>query len=199
MPDDDARRPDTTLVLLPAPVLDYHGGVPAGRPAGSRCVNGGGLMTRRTLRRLSVFLAIVAVLVTAEVALNHWQGSAGCVEVVNEGQEPIEDLILTCGAHREGVSKIPAGAAARIYLGSHGSESLVVKFRQRGNVIGTYEVPGFNADDLRRDGFKLVLKVRPGEVERYQDDDEPTSPVALLVNRAWKGISNSLNDVDDPD
>jgi hypothetical protein len=40
-----------------------------------------------------------------------------------------------------------------------------------------------------------VLKIRPGEVERYQDDEEPSTPVASLVHKAWKGIETSLDDI----
>lgn len=152
-------------------------------------------MTQRTLRRLYVFLAIVALLIAAEVGLNLLRGPAGCVEVVNEGSDPIEGLVLTCGTERQDVARVPSGTSAHIYLGGDGSKPLVLKFRQRGNVLGTYEVPGFNAGYLRRDGFKLVLKIRPGEVERYQDDEEPSTPVASLVHKAWKGIETSLDDI----
>ncbi|MFO0950035.1 MAG: hypothetical protein U0835_02575 [Isosphaeraceae bacterium] len=144
-------------------------------------------MSRQAFRTLTVVVAVVLVLAGLELGLNLVGGAAGCVEVVNEGREPIESIVATTSAGREEVGRVPPGESVRFYLGSKGDEPLLLTFHQRGNAMGTYSLPGYNASYLRRDSMKLVLKIRPGEVERYQDDEPPRTPLGGIVHgvRDW--------------
>lgn len=139
--------------------------------------------------------AVVLALGTAEVVLNRLRGPEACVEVWNEGAEPIENLTLTCGGGRVDGPRIAPGDSARLYIGSPEARTLVLRFRQKGNALGTFELPGFSATLLRRDGFKQVLRIRSNEVERYLDDADPATPAGRLLQRFWRYVDDAL----DPD
>ena len=46
-------------------------------------------------------------------------------------------------------------------------------------------MPGFDPEQLQREGYKLVLKVRPGEIERSQEEGEPATPFGRAAGDAW--------------
>jgi hypothetical protein len=135
-------------------------------------------------------LASLGVLVVAEVAFNLARGPEACVEVQNAGAEPIEGLTLTLGSSQASVARVEPGGTARLYLRGRRAQTLVMKFLQRGNALGAFEQPGFNPSQMSRDGFKQVLRVRINEVERYQDDSDPSTPVGRLIQAFWKAIED---------
>ena len=56
---------------------------------------------------------------------------------------------------------------------------------------------GFLVDDFdppsdARDGLKMVLNVRPNEVEKYMEDDESSTPLGRLGDRINEWISAEL-------
>lgn len=137
-------------------------------------------------------LGIVVALVGVELALNWWIEPSGSVEVINEGADPIESLVAVHGEGRETWSRLEPGASARFYFKGSESRPLTLTFRQKGNVLGSYEVPGFNPEYLRRDASKVVIRIRPGEVERYLEEDAPTTPLASLRYHAWRSFEDSV-------
>ena len=141
-------------------------------------------MTRRK-RGVLVALGLVTLLVTAEVTLNVWRGSQVCVEVANQGATPIEDLVLKLGTSRVSAARVEPGSSTRMYLTGRRQGTLLMTFRQQGNPLGTYQIPSFDPAAVSADGFKLVLNVRPNEIERFQDDADPATPFGRLCKAAW--------------
>lgn len=143
-------------------------------------------MTRRTVHKL-ILLSIVVLLVGAELALNLWRGSQACVQVENLGEQPMENVVLTCGSSRTTVPRIDAGRVVKLYLSGDATNTLSMNFRQKGNAMTGFQMPGFNPAQLNREDFKLILRVRTNEVERFQDDREPSTPLGRVLRdlRAW--------------
>ena len=143
-------------------------------------------MSRRT-RGTVIGLAIVAGLVIAEVVLHWVRGPEALVEIENMGTDPIGSLVVTLGTSRVALARVDPGATAKVYLGGRGPQTLRLSFRQTGNAMTGYQFSGFDPEQMRRDGFKLVLKVRPNEVVRFQDDAGPATPMGQAVRdlRDW--------------
>jgi hypothetical protein len=136
---------------------------------------------------------VAAALVAAEVGLNLARGPEACVEVVNGGAEPIERLTLSCGSSRASIDRIAPEGTARLYLRGRGVHPLVMRFTQKGNALGVFEYPAFNPGQMSAEGFKLVLRVRTNEVERFQDDSDPSTTAGQLLQAFWKNVGDSLD------
>jgi len=150
-------------------------------------------MSRRD-RNLWIVAAIVTALVGVEVGLNLWRGPEGCVEVENAGVEPIDDLVLTWRGGRSEVGRVAPGASALVRFSGRGIGPLTVQFRQKGNALGSFELPEFSPAQLSRDGLRQVLRVRTNEVERNLDDSEPSSSAGRFLQGVWRGIAGSLDE-----
>ena len=150
-------------------------------------------MTRRKRGGL-VFAAVVAVLAAAEVGLNRLRGPEGCVEVQNAGSTPIEDLVVTYGASRSKVQRIAPGGSEKVYMAGQGVHTLVLRYKQKGNALNTFELPGFDAGRLSREGQRQVLRMQTNAVERYLDDAEPTTPAGSVLRNWWNSLGDSIED-----
>jgi hypothetical protein len=152
-------------------------------------------MTRRK-RNTIIVAGLAALLVGAEVGLNLWRGRETIVQVKNEGAEPIEGLTFRFGTRQTNVARVLPGESARVYLSGRRPGTLTMAFRQKGNAMTGYQVPEFDPDLMSREGFKLVLEVRPNEVVRYQEDSEPVSPLGQVVQgftqRFWDSIAEGM-------
>lgn len=150
-------------------------------------------MARSGLTRgLLILFGVLAFLAVTEVVLHLVKAPSACVQVENVGVDPIEDLVVSAGDSRTVVGRIEPGATAKAYLSGRGEQTLLLTFHQRGNALGSFQHPGFDPDEMMRDGFKLVLRIRPGEVERYQDMAEPTTPLGRLAQNAWQNFLKAL-------
>ncbi len=121
-----------------------------------------------------IAIGVVVLLSVVEFGLSHYRGTLGCVMFVNEGAEPIENLRVVLDDQVAEVSRIEAGASAKIYLSGHGKNILRVKYRQKGSPLTGFEIAEFDPDALVKESFQLVLRIRPNEFERYQDDADPS-------------------------
>jgi hypothetical protein len=148
-------------------------------------------MTRRA-RGVWIGVAVVAALVGAELVLEAVKRPEACVEVENLGAEPIEGLVVTCGPDRAVAPKVAPGDKVRLLVAAKGPHTLQLGFRQRGNALTAYQVPGFDPGQMAADGSKLVLQLRPSEVIRFQDDADPTTPLGRVVRDLWNSIWESL-------
>ncbi|MGE3821677.1 MAG: hypothetical protein AB7I30_19875 [Isosphaeraceae bacterium] len=156
-------------------------------------------MTRNVNRWGWGLALLVVTLAAVEVGLNLWMGTRAAVEVWNDGSEPVEDLVVTLGSDRVEVPRLAAGDATVVRLGGSGHRTLVLRFRQRGNALGTFELPGFDPAQVRSDGMKQVIRLRPNEIERYLDDDDvPATPAGRLAKLAKQGFEDSLNEMASP-
>ena len=173
---------------------DYR---PVGRIAYDDCRGrggrrGGSAMTRRK-RGVWIGAAIVATLLGTEVALQSLKGYTACVQIDNQGADPIEALVVTSGSSRATAGKVAAGGSVRLFLsGRGGPQVLRLAFRQRGNALTGFEMPGFDPALMTAEGSRLVLQVRPNEVVRFQDEGEPTTPVAYYAQGLWRRVWTSL-------
>lgn len=70
----------------------------------------------------------------------------------------------------------------------------MLRFRQRGNALGAFEIDDFSPARLNGDGLMQVLRLRPNEVERSVDDAEPS-----LAGRAWRAFYLGLGGTSDED
>lgn len=148
-------------------------------------------MTRRK-RGTLIAVGVVAVLAGAEVALDLARSPEAGVTVENLGDEPVDGLVVSFGDSRSEVARVRPGGAVTVRLGGRGEHPLRLTFRQRGNPLGSFELPGFDPAQMNRQGFKLVLRLRPNEVERFQDDAEPATPAARLARDAWAWFQSWL-------
>ncbi len=148
-------------------------------------------MTKKK-RRVLVVVGIVALLLGAEIALNIWRGSQACIEITNQGSTPIEDLVITLGSRRVSVPKIAPQASTRVYLTGRTTGTLLMTFHQDGNPLGTYQVPNFDPVSLNSEGFKLILNVRMNEIEKYQDDADPATPLGQLWKAFWDSFTKAV-------
>lgn len=144
----------------------------------------------RRKRNLTI-VAVLLVLVTVEVALRAVRDPIACVEVVNQGGEPIENLRLTWDQNAATVATIEDQGATKLFLGGRGQTLLTVEFQQKDNPLTHFEIPAFDPAALEREGFKLVLVIRRNEFERYRDDGEP-SWLSRLATRAQTWLEQSL-------
>lgn len=148
-------------------------------------------MSRRN-RGAVVALAMTAGLIVTEVVLNLLRGPEGMVQIENAGAEPIEGLVLTFGGRRTAVPQVAPGATARVFINGRGTDTLQLSFRQRGNPLNGYQTQGFDPELLQRGGFKLVLRIRPNEVVRYQDDAGAATPLGRAVQNLWQWFLKGL-------
>lgn len=129
----------------------------------------------KSKRNILIGAAALLGLVGVEAGYNVLKSPKACVEIENLGPEPIEDLAVACGESRvEGVSIAP-GATAKVFVSGRGPGLLSLRFRQKGNALSSFDLPGFDPAQMSREGFRLMLRLRPNEVERFQDVAEPNT------------------------
>jgi hypothetical protein len=150
-------------------------------------------MTRRA-RGVWIGVAVVGTLLGAELVLEAVKSPEACVEVENQGAEPIEGLVVTCGTDRAVAPKVAPGDKVRLLVAGKGPQTLQLGFRQRGNGLTGYQVPGFDPGQMAADNFKIVLQIRTNEVIRFQDDADPTTPLGRVVRDLWNSIWEALAD-----
>lgn len=148
-------------------------------------------MGRRT-RGAVVVLSVLLGLAGIEVGLNGLRGPQALLLIENLGPEPVGSLVVSLGDRRFPVAEIVPGGTARVSLSGRGPETLRLSFRQAGNAMTGFQHSGFDPAQMRRDGFKLVLRIRPNEVERAQEDAEPTSPIGKAVSDCWNWLLKKL-------
>ncbi len=139
-----------------------------------------------------VVVAVLVPVIGSEVALELYYKGEALVQVENLGAEPVENLTVIHGPERIVVKKVDAGATAKIYLGGRGQKTLRIEFRQRGNGMTSYDLPGFDAAEMYHDGSKLRLLLRSNEVERFQEDSEPATPLGRFIHGIWKRFLEQL-------
>ena len=157
---------------------------------------GGSAMTKTTTttgrtRGLLIALAVAAALAAAEVGLNLWRGPLACVEVVNLGPDPIENLRVDNGAARAVVALVEPGGRAKVYLAGDRPGPFRLTLLQR-SAERTVALPGFDPVAESRGGFKTVLRLRPDAVERSRAPDP--APLADAARRLGRSLRRSYHE-----
>src|SRR5260370_22456569 len=111
-------------------------------------------------RKLTIVLAIIAVLVGAEVVLNLLKGPQVLVELQNLTADRIENLVFDRGSSRTVIPIVEPGETMQVYLSGRGPATLRMGFDQNGSAREGLSVQGFDPSRLSRDGLKLVFRVR---------------------------------------
>jgi hypothetical protein len=129
---------------------------------------------------------VLVALIGGEIILQTTKDYEACIEVRNKGNEPIEDLVASLGTHRIAAPKLAPGASTIFFLGGKGALSLQIDFRQRGNAMTSYQVPGVDPAMMTGEGSKLVIEIETNQVVKYQDESAPSTPVGRYARSLWK-------------
>lgn len=148
-------------------------------------------MARKQRVRMLVLL-VLAVLIVAEAAYELLRTPGALVQIENAGTESVEDLVVTCGDSRAEVALIKPGGKAKVWVGDQRENTLRFAFRQRDSALTNYELPGFDAADLNRQNFKVVLRLSPNQIERFQDDGEPATALGRWLHGLWNQFLNAM-------
>jgi hypothetical protein len=132
---------------------------------------------------LMLIASVVLVAVGAELAVRTWHPSSGCVQVVNEGDSPLDELVVSYADTRVPRGRLEVGQSTKVWFTAAGRGRLSLDFQQKGNPLKGFEIPDFDPAENLRNGFKLVLIVKPNRVERFMDDDETAVSVTTLADR----------------
>jgi hypothetical protein len=143
----------------------------------------------KTKRGVLIGLGLVGLVIATEVGLNVWRGSQACIEVTNQGAEPIDDLVIALGSSRVVGGRLESGATIALYVSGNEPGTLLMTFRQRGNSLGSFQIREFDPARLKADHFKVMLNVRPNEIERAQEEADPATP----LGRLWKGLLDRVD------
>ena len=123
-------------------------------------------------RRWIIVLALfAALLVAAEVAVRRWESPKACVQIINEGGEPMEDVVVVYADTRMPVGSIATNHSVHVRLTAGPIGPLRVEYRQKGNAIQGYQIADFDPAGLVQDAKKQVLIVGTNQLQRSLDDD----------------------------
>jgi hypothetical protein len=126
-------------------------------------------MPRRRWIIALVFFA--ALLVAAEVTVRRWLSPKACVQIVNEGDELMEDVVVIYADTRMPVGTIATSHSAHIRLTAGSIGPLRLEYRQKGNAIQGYQIADFDPVGLVQDSKKQVLIVGTNQLQRSLEDD----------------------------
>jgi hypothetical protein len=136
-----------------------------------------------TSRKKGIILAasVVVLVVGSELAVRRWSSSASCVQIVNEGDEPMDDLVLSYSGTTLRPGLLAAGESTQAWFSPSGPGLLRLGFTQKGNGLKGFELPDFDPSKNHRSGSMLVLVVKTNQVERFvETDDRLSSPKGLF-------------------
>jgi hypothetical protein len=139
-----------------------------------------------------ILIGIVILVLGVEIAVRFSGGSKTCVQIVNKGDTLLENLVVSFPGSEIGVGSIPPGESVHVWLSGRRKGTLTLAFKQAGNPTSGFMVDDYDPPFMRRDGLKLVLNVKPNEVEKYMEDDESSTPMGRLGNRFNEWISGEL-------
>ena len=140
--------------------------------------------------RIRIILITVIILILGiEVAVRFSSVSKTCVEIINKGDSMIENLVVSFAGSQVAVGSLPSGESTHVWLSGSQKGTLTLAFTQLGNPMSGFMVTDFDPRLMRRDGLKMVLQVKPNEVEKYMEDDESSTPVGRLGDRLRQWIA----------
>jgi hypothetical protein len=136
-------------------------------------------------RQKWIVIGVVLILAAglAEISVRPWKASRGCVQIVNQGDEAIEDLVLSYAGTKVRVGYLAAGKSAQAYFTAGKLGILNLDFKQKGNPLTGFQVDDYDPARNLEDGLKLVLYVKQDRVERAVDDDDTAKARETLIQR----------------
>ncbi len=133
-----------------------------------------------------IVLVVALLTVMVEIAVRSYSPAKGLVQIINHGDQPMENLSLSYEGATVELGRVAAGASASAYFGAGKRGSLLVKFNQQGNPLTDFRIEDFDPDQNRRDRFRLVLGVRNGQIERMMED----APAVTLWDKASDALQS---------
>jgi hypothetical protein len=135
-------------------------------------------------RKWIVVVAVVMMLtVGVELAVRTWNGTKACVQVINEGDAPIEDLVVSYSTTRVELGALGRGLSAKAWFSDAGRRPLTLEFKQQDNALKGFKIADFDPGENSRNGSKLVLIVKSNRVDRFMEEDEASMSVQKLSDR----------------
>jgi hypothetical protein len=129
-----------------------------------------------TRQRWFIFgMLLLLLTVGAELGVRSWNASKGSVQLVNQGESTMDEVIVTYGSTRVAVGTLASGQTTNVWFTAAGKGTLSLDFKQKGNPLNGFQVPDFDPTENLANGFKLVLIVKDNRVERFMDDEQPSS------------------------
>jgi hypothetical protein len=145
-------------------------------------------------RKWALLVALVIlVVVGAELAVRPWYSTTGCVQVVNEGDGLLDDLVVSYADTKIARGPLAVGESTKVWFTAAGRGTLSLDFRHKGNPLKGFQIADFDPAENARNGFKLVLIVKPNRVERFMDDDESSRSITTLADRLRDWISADIH------
>ena len=150
-------------------------------------------MSKANKRKLAV-VGVLLFFAGAEAVLNILRVSTATVRIVNQGDEPVLNLQLSCGDTKFAVERIAPEASVSVRVSGRGTQPLKLSYTQAGNALSGFEITDFSPRRLSRDRTVLVLEIRSNEFTRYAEPDE--TPTAL--GRIGRNVGALLGDESEP-
>ena len=130
-------------------------------------------MSRRTQ---VVLVGLIVMLVVIEIVVRVAQPSRTYIQIINGGDNPIENLVVAYAGSRVGVGTLPAGESTQVRLSGRkkgisrsNSPRRVIRWRASRSPISTpTHAPGW---------LETGLTIMPNQVTKYMDDASDTSPL----------------------
>ncbi|MGP0066509.1 MAG: hypothetical protein ACLQGP_23335 [Isosphaeraceae bacterium] len=152
-------------------------------------------MPRR--RWIIALLLFALLLVGAEITLRHWQSPKACVQIINKGTATMEDVVVHYNGTTVPLGNIAMDASSMVWVTAGPKGILKLDFQQKGNALKGFQVVDFDPMQNIRDSFKLVLLVKPKQIERFVEDDEFQKSKESLLERFRQWMRTEFES-DDP-
>ncbi len=144
---------------------------------------------RRWIIALSVFLAL---LVGAELTFRRWTSPKACVQIINEGDGPIEDLVVGYDHTQIAVGHVGMRQSTHVWVTAGPKGLLSIDFRQKNNAMKGLQIPDFDPQQNLQDSFKQVIVIKTNEIQRFVEDDESIKDKESLGARIKRWMSSEL-------
>jgi hypothetical protein len=142
-------------------------------------------MTRRRWIILCVLLLLLTI--GGELLVRPWNPSKGSVQIVNQGESTMDDLVVTYAHTSVRVGALAAGRSTNVWFTAGGKGTLSLEFHQKGNPANGFQVQEFDPSENLANGLRLMLIVKEDRVERFMDDEQPSST-------PWKSIADIVTE-----
>lgn len=139
-----------------------------------------------------LLVASIVLFLGIEVAIRGLRDPKTCLEIINKGDSPIVDLIVSIEGSRVAVGTVPAGGRTHAWISGSRKGTLTLAFTQKGNPVSGFLVDDFDPRQMQHDGLKMVLEIRPNEVQKYMEDDDSPTGTGGLGGRIRDWISAEL-------
>ncbi len=127
--------------------------------------------------------SVILLTVGAELAVRRWQSGNCCVQIVNEGAGPLDDLRVSYAGTGVTLGHVAVGQSTKAWFTPAGRGTLSLEFKQTNNALAGFQIQEFDPIENVHNGNKLVLVIKSNRVEQFMEDDEDTTSVQNVFDR----------------